>query len=872
MTKIKKIIGLTNTEAIKALKHYGFNELKKEKKFTAIKVLLRQFINAIVWILMIAAVISYGIGETINFWVINFIIAFAVIMGFIQEYKAERAMEALKDIILPATTVIRDGLLMTIPAREVVPGDLLSLEIGDNIPADAELNYVVSLEVDESTLTGESITVHKSKGDYIYAGTKIVNGRCTARATKTGMRTKLGNIATLIQEEEEATPLQKRMDQLSRLLAYIALSASVMILIIGILKGTPIPDMLIVALALAVAAVPVGLPLTMTLALSFGMHKMASKKAIVRRMMAVETLGSTSVICTDKTGTLTENEMTVEKIFLDGQAISVTGVGYQPLGAFQKNEKTIKPSSDWDHFFKAASLCNNANLLETEPGQWKPIGDPTEVALLTLTAKAGFQKEKLDEMFKRVEEIFFTPSRKMMSTIHRDGGDYFIYSKGAPEEILARCDSQLIHGRHKKLNPKDIETILKQNKRFAQDTLRVLALAIKTVKSKKIPSKEVEKNLTFLGLVAMRDPARLEVKEAIQTCQLAGIRVVMITGDNELTALSIAHQVGLVKNGKAPTLTGKEIETMTDPALSRMLKKISIFARTQPEHKLRIVQLLKKQGHIVAMTGDGVNDAPALKKADIGIAMGIKGTDVSKEASDMILQDDNFATIVEAVREGRRIYQNIEKFTTYLISRNFTEVILIFMGILFFDFHLLPLLAIQILFINAFDEEMPAVGLGLDQTYENLMIRKPRPLNETIMNKWNAFIVYSVAFFMAFSNFLIFLFQNPINNIEKARTMVFTTIVIMVMVGTFNFRSLRESALRTGILNNLFLVFSLLIIFIITIFIMYFPPTQQIFSLIPLNPTDWILCTSVGFASWIYMELIKLLRRRFEKPNFTHAS
>lgn len=864
MVQSKKIIGLTTKEAAKALERYGLNELKKERRFTGMAVLLRQFMNFIVWILIAASIISYGIGEVINFWVINFIIVFVVAMGFLQEFKAERAMEALKRIVKPVTTVIRDGQKMTIEAKEVVPGDILALEVGDDIPADAELIEEIGLRTDESTLTGESVPVEKAKGDMIFAGTQAVNGKGMARVTGTGMKTKLGNIASLIQEKEEPTPLQMRMNQLGKFLAMIALGASVLILGIGIFRGASPLQMMIVALALAVAAVPEGLPLTMTLSLSFGMHKMAKKNAIIRRMMAVETLGSTTIICTDKTGTLTKNEMTVQKLYVDDQIIGVTGAGYKPEGSFYLNHGNGKKKHpEWDDLFKVAILCNNANLFETGK-RWEPVGDPTEVSLITLGGKADFKKDRLEKQYKRVEEILFTPARKMMTTIHQHGDEFLIASKGAPEEILNHCTYWQVKGKRKKLTAKDKKQILMTNHKFGRQALRVLAIAMKTTKGKTIPTKNIEEELTFLGLTGMRDPARPEVKGAIQTCQKAGIKVMMITGDNEQTALSIAKQIGLVEKGETKAVIGKTLDDLDDRELMELVKEVRVFARTNSEHKLRIVNALRKQGDIVAMTGDGVNDAPALRKADIGVAMGIKGTDVAKGAADMILQDDHFATIVEAVKEGRRIYQNIEKFTAYLISRNFTEVILIFLGIIFFDFNFLPLIAIQILFINAFDEEFPAIGLGMDVAHGNTMELPPREPNEPIMNKANAFIVFSVATFMALVAFIVFLGNSPATHIEHSRTMVFTTIIVMMIFDTYNFRSLRESIFTIGIRNNRFLIFAVLFIVVITLFVMYYPPIQRIFELVPLTWKEWMICTGAAFTTLIYMEIAKFFRRRLK--------
>ncbi len=867
MTKEKQKKGLTDKEAEKALDQHGLNELREERKYVGLRVFLRQFADFIVWILIVASAISYGIGEKINFWAINFIIAFVVLMGFLQEYKAERAVEALKEMSRPKSTVIRNGRQKKIASKYIVPNDLLSLEMGDRIPADAEITEETNLKVDESMLTGESEIVEKKKGDMIYSGTRVVYGRCEAVVKTTGMETKIGGIATMIQEKEEATPLQERLDQLGKWLAMIALGASIIIMGLGILKGASITEMLIVALALAVAAVPEGLPLTMTLALSFGMHRMAKKKSLVRRMMAVETLGSTTAICSDKTGTLTQNEMTVQKVYLNGPVIRVTGVGYKPKGEFHINGDDYEPSNQFEDLLRAAALCNNAELTH-QSRKWEENGEPTELALLTLAAKAGITKEELEKKYSREEEILFSSERKMMTTIHKHKNQHFVFSKGAPEEILDHCEYWMVDGKRKKLTGDDKKAIERIAHQFARKALRVLAVAQKVSKGKKIPQKNVEKNLVLLGIVGMKDPPRPEVKEAIKTCNKAGITSYMITGDHEQTAFAIARQIGMVETGDtSQAITGRTMDELSDKELTKRLKSIRVFARTHPEHKMRLISLLKKQGHIVAMTGDGVNDAPALKKADIGIAMGIKGTDVTKESAEMILEDDNFATIVTAVQEGRRIYQNIEKFTTYLISRNFTEVILIFLGILFFDFDLLPLLALQILLINAFAEEMPAISLGLDQAHGDIMSTPPREPDEAILNRYNTFIVFSLATFMTLVAFIIFITQEPENNIEKARTMVFATIVGMVIFNTYNFRSIRLPSLSIGIFSNHLINFAVLTISIIMLIVMYVPFTQKIFGLVALSPMDWVICVLAAFSTSVYMEIVKWSRQKLITNN-----
>lgn len=851
--------GLTEEEVKERLDKYGYNELKEKKRVTPLKILLRQFANFLVWVLFAAASISAYIGEIINFWVILFIIAFIVIMGFIQEYKAERAMEALKKIVQPTTTVIRDGKVRKILTKEIVPGDILLLETGDKVPADAKILTIIGLRVDEAALTGESMPVEKSKGDLISAGTQIVHGKCNAFVIGTGMHTKLGKIAEMIQEEEEKTPLQIKISQLGKTLAFIALVACIIIFTMGIFKGAPTAEMLIVALALAVAAVPEGLPLTLTITLSLGMHRMAKHNAIIRKMLAVETLGSTTVICTDKTGTLTKNEMTAEKVFVNDTIIRVTGVGYEPKGGFFVDGEKINPEGNetLKLLLKAGALCNNS-FLEEKEGKWEIIGNPTEASLVVLAAKGGQWKDDLEEQYHRIEEIIFTSERKLMSAVYQKGEEKIAFVKGAPEIILEKCNHIMKDGIIKKLTKNEIENILKVNNGFASKALRVLGITYKNI-SGEVTLEKVEENLVFLGLVGMIDPPRREVKEAVDTCRNAGIGVIMITGDNPETAKAIGNDIGLIR-GDSKVLTGKELDNLGEKELAEVVEEVVIYARTHPEHKLRIVNALKKKGHIVAMTGDGVNDAPAIKKADVGIAMGIKGTDVTREASDVVLQDDNFATIVEAVKGGRTIYENIEKFTCYLISRNFTEVILISLGIILLGFEFLPLLALQILFINAFDEEMPAIALGMDPPRRGIMLKPPRKPKQRILSKRNSFLVFSMAAFMALIAFFIFISSGPSANITYARTMTFTTIVIMVIVNTFNFRSLDESILRVGFHTNKWLLMATAAIGIVTLAVMYVPFLQRLFVLTTLGPMDWVICVTAAFTTFIFMELIKLVK------------
>lgn len=854
--------GLLEQEAEKRLKQYGYNELKEKKKVTPLKILAGQFINFIVWVLFAAAMISAFIGEMLNFWVILCIIGFVVILGFIQEYKAEKAMEALKKIVQPTALVIRGSKTRKILAKEVVPGDLLLLETGDKVSADAKILEKISLKIDESILTGESMPVEKSSGDIIFAGTQIVYGKCKAVAMATGMETKLGKIAGMIQEVEEKTPLQIQITQLAKTLAVIALISCAAIFVLGVFKGAPLFEVLMVALALAVAAVPEGLPLTLTLTLSLGMHRMAKHKAIIRKMLAVEALGSTTMICTDKTGTLTKNEMTAEKIFANNKIIDVSGVGYEPKGEFFTNAKKINPHGNetLTMLLKSAALCNNAHL-EEKNGKWEIIGDPTEAALVVLAAKAELWKDDLDEAYQRIEEIIFTAERKLMTTIHEKEDKKIVFVKGAPEIVLQKCGYAEKDGEVRIFNEEDIKNILKVNKDFASQALRVLGVAYRRVSNPLTPE-QAEKDLIFLGLIGMIDPPREEVKDALEICKKAGIKVVMITGDNKHTAVAVAKKINLLGEDGFKVLTGEELDRLNEAEFEKIIEDVVIYARTHPEHKLKIVNALKEKGHIVAMTGDGVNDAPALKKADIGIAMGIKGTDVTREASNMVLQDDNFATIVEAIRGGRTIYENIEKFTCYLISRNFTEVILILLGVLLLGFEFLPLLALQILFINAFDEIMPAVALGMDPARPGIMLKSPRKPKQKILTKRNLFFIFSLAAFMAAVAFMVFIAADPAAHVGRARTMVFATIVCTILFIPFAFRSLEESIFKIGFLSNKLLIFAVTAVALLTLGVMYTPFFQRILELTTLGLADWMVCLSAAFSTFIFMEVVKATFQR----------
>ncbi|WP_406660094.1 cation-transporting P-type ATPase [Methanolobus sp. ZRKC3] len=869
-------LGLTEEEARNRLKQYGANELEEKEKITPLKVFARQFINFIVWVLMAAAIISLFIDEIVDFWVITFTIAVVIVLGFVQEYRAEKAMEALKNIVQPETMVLRNSKLKKILTKDIVPGDILVLEMGDKIPADARLFDTIALRVDESPLTGESVPVGKKLEDSIFTGTQVVHGKGKAIVYATGMDTKLGQIAGLIQTKKENTPLQQKISKLSFNLAILALLASAITFAIGIAIGAPFGEMLLIALALAVAAVPEGLPLTLTITLAYGMRKMAGHNAIIRKMLAVETLGSTTVICTDKTGTLTKNEMTAENIFVSGNTFEITGSGYSPKGDFLKNGDSVSIGNDstFLKLLKAIALCNNSSIEKTGE-KWEVVGDPTEIALTVAAAKADLWKDDLDDDHQLMEEIIFTSERKLMTTVHDTEDGIISFTKGAPEYVLKRSASIEIDGQVRDITDDDRKNIVGKNLEFTTAAYRVLGVAYKENfddESKRNP----EKDMVFLGLIAMIDPPREEVKSAIQMCHKAGIKLIMITGDNQETAKAIGRNIGLFddKDGCGIftddkikriiadcAVTGEELEQLSDEELDAVIENVSIYARAMPEQKLRLVKALQKKGHIVAMTGDGVNDAPALKKANIGIAMGIKGTDVSKESSDMVLQDDNFATIVEAVKGGRAIYENIEKFITYLISRNFTLIIVILMGITFLGYDLIPLLALQILFINMFNEIMPAISLGLDPAAEGIMDKAPRDPKDHFLNRRNLLLVVVLAFVMGIASFLVFAFSEPEVNTVLARTKTFATIVSMILFIPMAFRSLERSVLSIGIFTNKLMVVGVICTFLATLSVMYIPHINEAFGLLPLSLSEWILPMGVAFLTFLFAEGIKSFTR-----------
>ncbi|MFH1978161.1 MAG: calcium-translocating P-type ATPase, SERCA-type [Candidatus Aenigmatarchaeota archaeon] len=859
--------GLTESEAKARLKKYGLNVFTEKEKISKLTIFLNQFKNTLVIILIIAAIVSLVAESIVDAAVIFAIVIINAIIGFREEYNAEKAMEALKRLASPVTIVIRDGKKQEIETKFIVPGDIVVLEEGTKMPADMRLLGVSEMHVDESSLTGESTTITKiidvlkdvplaDRKNMGYMGTVVVSGRGHGIVVSTGMSTEMGKIAELIQEaEEEPTPLQKSLKRFGKNLTALIVIISLLVMFAGIFRGGEFLDMVLTGIALAVAAIPEGLPAVVTITLTFGIKKMAKANAIVRRLPSVESLGSTTVICSDKTGTLTKNEMTVTRIYANSETYEVTGEGYEPKGDFIIDGKKIDPEKDKNLsiLLKTGLLCNNSELNNNNI-----IGDPTEGALVVAAAKA-FDIHKMIKNFPREAEIPFSSERKMMSTVNKEGTRKFMYTKGAPENVLAACNKIYKNGRVMSLTSTEKKEILEQNQVLANQALRVLGLAYKQVKS----IKEKEKELVFLGLVGMIDPPRHSVKEDVKLCKAAGIRSVMITGDHKDTAVAVAREIGIFSEGDE-YLTGVELEKLSDEQLDKVVEKISVYARVNPIQKIRIVKSLKRKGHIVAMTGDGVNDAPALKGADIGIAMGIKGTDVSKEASDMILKDDNFSTIVSAIREGRRIYDNIKKFIYYLLSCNLGEVLVLAVAMIigFSDpSHperiLVPLTATQILWMNLVTDGLPATALGVDPPARNIMNRPPRNSKEKIISKGPLIDMIIVGVVMMIGTLYLFSIYIPAGA-EVARTVAFTTIVMYQM---FRVLSMHMSY-NTKFLTNRGLFLAILSSIILQLVVIYVPLLQVAFGTVSLDLIQW---GEILFVSFLVMPIMWLKYKIFDR-------
>jgi len=857
--------GLTEEEAKRRLELYGFNEISERKKRGALDIFIDQFKSILVLLLVVSTIVSFILGEIKDAVAILVIVVINAILGFVQEYRAEKSVEMLKKLAAPKATVIRNGIERVIPAREVVLGDIIVLKAGDRVPADARIIEAMNLRVDESILTGESVPVDKISepidaeslqiGDMknmVFMGTLVTYGRGKAVVTATGPRTVFGKIAEAVQKEEkEVTPLQRRMEHLGRVLVAVVTLLTIIVFLDEYFFGTDLFEAFMTSVSLAVSAVPEGLPAVVTVTLALGVQRMAKRNAIVRRLSAVEGLGSVTVICTDKTGTITKNEMTVVRVYVDFKEIEVTGSGYIPAGKFVYNGSQINPlsSSTLKKLLEVCLLCNDAKLVR-EKNEWKIIGDPTEGALVVLAAKAGLDKRSLEEKWPRVDEVPFDSQRKRMTTIHLSNGKREAFMKGAPEVVLPLCDRIMVNGEVREITPSDVEKILKKAADLANRALRVLAVAYREL-DEGTPKNKVESHMIFLGLVGMIDPPRPEVKKAVVLAKQAGVKVIMVTGDHKSTAVAIAKEVGIIEGDDFLALTGEDLDRMSDEELFKIVDKVSVYARVSPEHKLRIVKLLKKKGHIVAMTGDGVNDAPSVKLADIGIAMGQRGSDVTREVADIVLADDNFVTIVAAIEEGRGIYENIRKFLRLLLSANWDEILVVFTCTMI-DLPI-PFTPIQILWINLLTDGLPALALGLDPPEPGIMKRPPRDPNEPVYKDMEVFIAASVilALFAWITPFWLALITG--RNLDEARSIAFTQAVLFELMLSFNCRSETEYVFKNLklLLANKYLILAVISSLILQLAVIYVPFMQYVFKTWPLTLSDWAIVTCFALTSLI---------------------
>ena len=890
--------GLGSEEAQKRLQEYGPNELKKEKRKSPFKLFLEQFTDILIIILLIATVLSFAVGEAYDALVIIAIVMACAVLGFTQEYKAEKAIEALKKMTAPTATVLRDGKEVELETRDIVPGDIILLYTGDKVPADARLIEAMNMKTDEAPLTGESTPVNKSvkplpeetpvsdRRNTVFTGTVVVYGRGKAVVTSTGMTTEFGKIAEMVQvTEEEETPLEKRMAHVGKWLGILSVAVCLLVAVFGMIRGREILEMILWGISLAVAAVPEALPAVVTGALAVGMYRMAKENAIARRLPAVETLGCTSIICSDKTGTMTKGEMTVERIYVGGRTMKVTGVGYEPQGEFLFEDKRRDPAKEKElhMLLKAATLCNDSKLEKAE-GRWTVKGDPTEGALVVAAAKAGLWKEEIEKQEPRVNEIPFSSERKRMSTVHESSnGDKIAYMKGAPEIVLERCTKIYTNGKTRKLTDELRKQLLTVNEAMAIQALRNLGFAYKEQpESKSSLDEGDEKGFVFLGIMGMIDPPREEVKDAIYMCNKAGIKVVMVTGDHRLTAVAVAKELNLIgENGReeGSVLTGAELDKLGDEEFENLVEDLVIYARVSPEHKVRIVKALRKKGYICAMTGDGVNDAPALKRADIGVAMGITGTEVTKEASDMVLADDNFATIVRAVKEGREIYDNIKKYLTYLLRCNIMEILVMFIAMMItpeplFDISsgivppAIALTTIQILWVNLTTDGLPAIALGVDPGDPDLMDRKPRDPKESIFTRDVKVYLSAVPVLMSVLLLAGYLFYQPWisqHNLVEARTQLFTAIVLMELANAVNARSLKYTVFKVGVFKNKFLWIAILSSLSLQLMVLYIPALQGIFKVTYPELFDWAVAIAFTLIVFFSIEAGKYVASRRRK-------
>ena len=865
--------GLTAREAARRLDEYGPNALEAAHRASPWRLLLDQFKNVLIVILLAATGLSAFLGEGVETIVIGVIVVFAVGFGFIQEFRAERAIDALRKMAAPTATALRDGEELEVPAQHMVPGDIVLLQAGDRVPADVRLIESINLQIEEAALTGESVAVEKHAGpiagaeaalgdrkNMAYAGTSVTYGRGRAVVVATGMRTEFGKIARMLQSvETERTPLQKNLDKVGHLLARVALAIVALIVALGLLRGQPFMEMLIFGVALAVAVVPEALPAVVTISLAIGVQRMVKRHALMRRLPAVETLGCTSVICSDKTGTLTKDEMTVRRLYVADCLWEVSGAGYEPHGQFLVDGRAVEPDEALRQFLRAATLASDAHSVRGEDdGRWHIKGDATEGALVVAAAKAGLVKAEIDRQAPRTGEIPFTSETKRMTTLHLDSEGTVAFSKGAPEVILASCARVLTRENgalsEQPLDDHGRQRIMDAARGLADQALRVLGVARKTGAS----LETAEHGMTFLGLAGMIDPPRPEAREAVQKCEQAGIRVVMITGDHPVTAQAVARELGILKGGRV--ITGAQLDAISESDVEREVAGIDVYARVSPAHKLRVVSVMQRGGSVVAMTGDGVNDAPALKKADIGVAMGITGTDVTKEAAAMTLTDDNFASIVAAVEEGRGIFDNIKKYLMYLLSSNIGEMLLM-AGATVLGMPM-PLSAVQILYINLATDGLPALALAVDPPERDLMRRPPRSPRAGIFSRPVVFLMTVGGVWSAIANLGLFAWaraqQFPMN---ECMTLVFVSLCLVEFFKAFSFRSDRHTVFRHPFANrwlNLAIAWELILL----AGVVYLPFLHKPFGTFSIPFSLWSVLLGVAVTIIPVLEGAKWVVRR----------
>ena len=874
--------GLSQDEAAARLEQHGPNEIAIAQRGSAIRMFIRQFSNILTIILLVAVAVSFLVGETVDAILILIIVLFSALLGFSQEYRAEKALDALQRMLTPTSIVVRDGRPVAVPTKEIVPGDILLLKEGDRLPADGRVLEAFNLKISEAAITGESVPVQKStsvlpddtplgdRRNIVLSGTEIIYGKGTAVIVSTGSNTEFGKIASQVATvKKESTPLEKRTREIGFWLGTISLSVCGIVIAIGLLReffisGFIDPNfavqMLLFGIALAVAAVPEALPGVVTGSLTIGMQRMARQNALVRRMSAVETLGCTSIICSDKTGTITHGEMTVREVYLSGATLSIDGEGYIPVGKIipTESDESILKQDRFRMLMEACVLCNDARLEQTE-GRWKVLGDPTEGALIVLAEKAGINSELLRSQHPRIGEVPFSSDRKRMSTLHSTAiGTTLVFTKGAAEVVVEKCSHVAIDGSREPMTPTTHDAILEKTSDMAARALRVLALGYcETGLLDMTDEDAVECNLTFLGLVGMIDPSRKDAIDAIQICKSVGIRPIMITGDHKLTAVAIANEVG-IRQPNDLVLTDQELQEIPDSDYVNLVDKITVYARVSPSSKLKIVQAWKRRNEVVAMTGDGVNDAPALKQADIGIAMGITGTDVTKEAADLVLADDNFATIKNAVELGRWIYDNIKKYLAYLLRANLIEIIVLSAVVLIG--YPLPLLPVQVLYINLVTDGLPAIPLGLSPPDADIMKRPPRNPNESIFSR-DVKQFFLITILVQVPLFLyVFLSMAPLGMVE-ARTVLFYLFVFCELTLALTCRSLKYTILEAR--PHRLLTGSIIFNVVLTIVLFGFVPgAAEAFGIGPLSLMGIEIIIGLCLISLVAIEGLKLITRR----------